>query len=389
MPISALLHLECDPVEPIDAVKHSVFTCLQWRSSNLDLMPKAGMLRFAVMYDEALENYVIKALEEAYLRGALFPVKLVAVRDDEIHLFLDSNVASSTIPAIKSLWVDVAEADQSQPWHVSFSNEAEVYTGRSDFDAWEDAKDILESYALGFEDYELPTTDHESYAGVVAEKAGNDRLVTSAKHPEPEESQRFMSFEQCLSRLASDCSATPKRKTMRPELLSMSQLSDLRDAIPLAKSLRDVCLRTIAMEGVRAIQIASLKLGSQISSPNGGRLTLPSKVRQAADKSSFALSTESFDLITEYVNESGLCAGDYLFPSVFDTSRPISPMEMQAAFQVWLADAKIKAPIAGISIIRTSAAYYFNALSSAIDWAGHHTQPRVIEYYLKTRPDAV
>lgn len=109
MPISALLHLECDPVEPIDAVKHSVFTCLQWRSSNLDLMPKADMLRFAVMYDEALENYVIKALEEAYLRGALSPVKLVAVRDDEIHLFLDSTVASSTIPAIKSLWVDVAE----------------------------------------------------------------------------------------------------------------------------------------------------------------------------------------------------------------------------------------------------------------------------------------
>jgi hypothetical protein len=159
MPISALLHLECDPVEPIEGMKHAVFSCLQWKRPNLEVMPQAAKQRFAIMYSGWLDGDVINTLERAHIFGAMSPVNLIAIHGDELRLFLDASVSSTTFPTIETLWEWVSEIDSRRPWKVIFSTAVEVSSGHSEYALWEDAKEIFDSYSLGIEPYTLPTID--------------------------------------------------------------------------------------------------------------------------------------------------------------------------------------------------------------------------------------
>ncbi|NLU00265.1 MAG: hypothetical protein GXW88_06520 [Pseudomonas lundensis] len=161
MLFSDFFHPECDPVEPHDAPNHVVFSCMQWKNPSLGVMPQAAKQRFAIMYSDPsnpLNPYVTAALERAYILGAMSAVKLIAVHEDSLYLFLDSGVSSATFQEIESLWIQVMCMSQVR-LTVDFANVNEVYSGRSDYFFWQDAKEILESYALGVEQYDLASLD--------------------------------------------------------------------------------------------------------------------------------------------------------------------------------------------------------------------------------------
>jgi hypothetical protein len=168
MPFSDFFHPECDPVEPQDALNHEVFSCLQWKTPSLKVMPQAAKQCFAVMYGSHLNPYVTAALERAYILGAMSPVKLIAVHEDSLYLFLDSGVSSATFQEIESLWEQVICMSHIR-LTVDFENVNEVHSGHSDYVFWQDAKEILESYSLGIEHYDLKALDDFADTGFIDE----------------------------------------------------------------------------------------------------------------------------------------------------------------------------------------------------------------------------
>ena len=161
MPFSDFFHPECDPVERHDAPDHVVFSCLQWKTPSLEVMPQAAKQCFAVMYGDPsnpMNPYVTAALERAYILGAMSAVKLIAVHEDSLHLFLCSGVSSTTFQEIDSLWIQVMCMSPIR-LSVDFANVDEVYSGHSDYVFWQVAKEILESCTLGIAPYDLKALD--------------------------------------------------------------------------------------------------------------------------------------------------------------------------------------------------------------------------------------
>jgi hypothetical protein len=160
MPVSVFFQLECDPVEPDDAPSHIIYSCLQWKGPNLKSLSQAYEQKFCLMYPENIDERLISALEQAYIQGAMSPVKLITAHDDHIHLFLDSTVSSSTLTAIESLWMSFCDIDPHRLYAVSFSSETDIYSGRTDYPYWSVAKGILESHVLGIMPYKSPNFDY-------------------------------------------------------------------------------------------------------------------------------------------------------------------------------------------------------------------------------------
>ena len=158
MTFTDIFHPELDPREPHDVPNHVVFSCLQWKTPSLEVMPQAAKQRFAVMCSDHLNPYVTAALERAYILGAMSPVKLIAVHEDSLRLFLDSGVSSATFQEVESLWEQVICMSHIR-LTVAFENVNEVHSGHSDYVFWQDAKEILESYSLGIEPYDLKALD--------------------------------------------------------------------------------------------------------------------------------------------------------------------------------------------------------------------------------------
>lgn len=168
MLFSEIFHPECDPIEPHDAPNHVVFRCLQWKTPSLEVMPQAAKQRFAVICSDHLNPYVTAALERAYILGAMSPVKLIAVHEDSLRLFLDSGVSSATFQEVESLWEQVICMSHIR-LTVDFENVNEVHSGHSDYVFWQDAKETLESYSLGIAPYDLKALDDFSDVGFIDE----------------------------------------------------------------------------------------------------------------------------------------------------------------------------------------------------------------------------
>jgi hypothetical protein len=142
--------------DPSGSLAYKVFGCIQSRDANLVATPHLLTQRFAVINAGAVDGDVLQMLDTALALGALSPVKLIDVRRDSLYLILDSKVASSSIAAIESLWLKVVGVGVNQRWAVHFACESEIYTGRSDYDFWPAAREILESETLGFIPHSLP-----------------------------------------------------------------------------------------------------------------------------------------------------------------------------------------------------------------------------------------
>lgn len=157
MRFSALFHPECAPIALEGVFQYVVFSALQWKTPNLDLMATAKKQRFAVLYNQPLEDmFAIETLEQAHIQGAMSGVKLVAVHKDVLRIFLSDEVAGSTFSAIEALWEPIKELELNRKLEVDFSCEHEAYSGRSDYLFLREVKEVLESNSLRIERYNIP-----------------------------------------------------------------------------------------------------------------------------------------------------------------------------------------------------------------------------------------
>ncbi|WP_430491718.1 hypothetical protein [Pseudomonas fulva] len=161
MSTPVLFHPECDPVTVVGGPDYFIYSCLQWQDQNLRVMAQAAKQTFCVMHGDYLDDRFITALERAYLRGAMAPVKLIAIHEQDLDIFLDSKVSSSSIPAIEAIWEMDTHLYSGRHYTVAFASENEIYSGRSDYPFWPVVKEIMESTSLGLSPYELPCYDED------------------------------------------------------------------------------------------------------------------------------------------------------------------------------------------------------------------------------------
>jgi hypothetical protein len=152
-----LFHPECAPVALDDGHHYVVFSALQWKDPNLEVMTKAAKQRFAVLYGQPLEErFMMETLEQAHIQGAMSGVKLISIHKNLLRIFLSDEVAGTTFHAIESLWEPIKELDLNRGLEIDFSCEHEVYSGRSDYLFWRAVKEVLESNTLGIDQYSIP-----------------------------------------------------------------------------------------------------------------------------------------------------------------------------------------------------------------------------------------
>ncbi len=121
MRFSTLFHPECAPVALDDTFHYVVLSALQWKTPNLDLLVSAGKQRFAVLYNQPLEErFAIETLEQAHIQGAMSGVKLVAVHKGVLRIFLSDEVEGATFPAIEALWEPIKELELNRRLEVDF-----------------------------------------------------------------------------------------------------------------------------------------------------------------------------------------------------------------------------------------------------------------------------
>ncbi|MFP3403427.1 hypothetical protein SB757_02180 [Pseudomonas sp. SIMBA_065] len=156
MAIADLLRLSADSLAQGDRPRFKIYSCLQWKGRNLEMMPQIAEQRFCVMYNTFLDERLITALERAYARGLVSPVKLIALHDNDLRMFLDTRTSSSTAAAMEELWKDFTDLDATRRYSVAFASEDEILSGRSDYPYLDAARVLLESSSLDLEPYEFP-----------------------------------------------------------------------------------------------------------------------------------------------------------------------------------------------------------------------------------------
>lgn len=194
---------EGDPVALDDTFQYVVLSTLQWKDANLKVMIKAAKQRFAVLYNQPLEDrFAIETLEQAHIKGAMSGVKVVAVHKDEFWLFLSNEVAAATFPAIKSLWEPIKGLDLNRRLWVHFSCEHEVYSGRSDYPFWPEVKKILESNTLGIQQYQIPVLHDCAYEISQGDDPASHQHhvdVCQLPHADPGELDQFYSTREVVA----------------------------------------------------------------------------------------------------------------------------------------------------------------------------------------------
>lgn len=167
MAIADLFRLRADSLAQSDHPPFKIYSCLQWKGRNLEMMPQIAEQRFCVMYNTYLDERLITALERAYSRGLMSPVKLIALHDNEMRMFLDTMTSSNTAATMEELWTDFTDLDATRRFSVAFASEDEILLGRSDYPYQDAARVLLESSSLGLEPSDFPDIepfDPESFS---------------------------------------------------------------------------------------------------------------------------------------------------------------------------------------------------------------------------------
>ncbi|WP_350601409.1 tyrosine-type recombinase/integrase [Pseudomonas sp. 65/3-MNA-CIBAN-0223] len=386
MPFSDIFHPECDPLEPDDAPHHMVFSCLQWKSPNLEVMPQATKQRIAVIYTQPLDqSFIIETLERAYRQDALSGVRLVGAHKDMLNIFLSNDVASSTFPAIESLWSTVKKMDRNQRLEVSFACENELYSGRSDYPFWPLAKEILEEHFLVIGEDRLPPfaleadgklTDENMESQLKTERFG---LCTS-----PTQTRRKdIPCVKCgLGSSVDNLSPKDHLKHFKPTPFNQSELEAIRQAVKRAGNLRDECLHEFLLMGLRVNALREMKAGDVLNFHSQVKVKVLSYKRRLGS-SMVVLTNNAATLITRYLEATGLSKDDFLFPSDKDNKRPISLVAMKRIFCFWLIDAVIDNPQRPLNSIRQSVTSTISSdPMTLVSNAMGHSAPEMYKYYL-------
>lgn len=140
MPISSLFRLRHSSLFqphhqspcPSSAVYSEIYSCLQWKSPNLEELPQVAEQRFCVMYNDFLDEGLINVFELAYARGMLSPIKMIALHSSDLYLILDSRVTSSTVLHMQGWWKGFTELGFIGNYRLAVTSEEEICSGRSD-----------------------------------------------------------------------------------------------------------------------------------------------------------------------------------------------------------------------------------------------------------------
>jgi hypothetical protein len=383
MIFSHLFHLESPP-ETLDGLHYAVFSCLQWKSPNLELMAQASKQRFAILYSQPLESsFVIETLEQAHIQGAMSGVKVVAVHNNSLYLFLSKEVTSITFPAIENLWTLITDVDLNQRVNVDFACENEVYSGRSDYKFWPAVKEILESNELGVAPYAMPLLSRSSEVDDVTELRFAAREIGLCASAIPAMQLVRGSYLECVM-----CSSAGRKTSSledfppEPKLLDQSELKVIGQAVKGKGNLRDSCLFALMLvEGIRPNEIRLMR-ASDLSQNACIIVRLAKSFWKTRTQ---VLSADSYALIKHYIGARGLSGDDLLFPSARDYKQPISTAVIKHVLKSWLIDENIAPRNFHLhNIERVLRLERSEAVMQSIAPKLGHTPKLMTEYYLSS-----
>lgn len=326
MPHSHLLRQECSPVETSGAIKHVVFSCLQWSGPNLETRTCAGHQRFALVYDGALDDRRIRMLERALILGALPPVTLIVDLEAGFYVFVDSAVTNGTIRPTINLWAKVMGIDQGQPWAANIFNESDLYSGKAIIPLPEQAKQVHEMYSLGINDYDLPSLDPD-----LGEE--NDGEVSDLNQLRPAHSQRPQSNVSLLiTKQLSNAAQGFQDGTHPPEKFRNSNLHALMSKTKIHE---------ITELTVRDIIYMHSAVGANLE---------PGLFRGQDDE--IDLSPMAGRVIAMYIRAKKLSETDPLFPSADGSRAAMSVCELEKIYHEWLTSDQINPMKTSVGVIR-------------------------------------
>ncbi|MCE5988833.1 site-specific integrase [Pseudomonas sp. LM20] len=255
--------------------EYQILSCLQWRTESLHSLEIATRQKFAILSKGDLEQNVIDLAERAHSVGALSPVNLIAVEEDQIYLFLGSDVASTTIATVESLW------NKDEPWAIRLMSADELANVDSDLDFWPDAQEILQSHELGLSEFK--TTEEE--------------LLAYSPPMEP------------------SLSADDGREFSKPDVL------------------RDLCIHALLSHGIRKGEILSMTVREYHSLVRGDFPTI--KSGSGNKPVPVEISTQTANLLSEHIANMNSTENQYLFPSRRDSSRHIAFHNLFQVYASW------------------------------------------------------
>lgn len=259
---------------------YSMLSCLQWKTENLDSMAIAAKQTFAIVGNDELDQSVIDLVERAHSLGALSPVNLIAVEEDQIYLFLGSGVASTTIPTVESLWNKAVNMNKDKPWAIRLMSVDELANDDSDLGFWPGAKETFQSHELGLSEFKTTLEELLSYS--------------------PPE-------ELSPSAAVSECS--------------------------MPEDLRNLCIHALLLNGVRKGEIMDMTVSDfhslerrdyQMIKSGSGNNPVPVEI-----------SDHTAGLLAQHIANLKLTENQYLFSSWRDPSRHIAPHSLYQFYAAW------------------------------------------------------
>lgn len=326
MPHSHLLRQECAPIETSDAIKHVVFSCLQWSGPNLETRTYAGHQRFALVYDGALDDRRIRMLERALILGALPPVTLIVDLESGFYVFVDSAVTNGTIRTTIELWAKVMGIDQGQPWVANIFSETDLYSGKAIIPLPEQAKQVHEAYSLGINDYILPSLDPD-----LGEK--NVGEVSDLNQQRPAHPQRSQSnVSPLITKQLSNGAQGFKDGTHPPEKFRNSNLHVL---------ISKTKIHEITELTVRDVIYMHSAVGANLE---------PGLFRGQDDE--IGLPPMAGRVIAMYIRAKKLPETSPLFPSADGSGVPMSVSDLEKIYYGWLTLDRINPLMTSVGVIR-------------------------------------
>jgi hypothetical protein len=161
--------------------------------------------------------------------------------------------ASSSVAAIESLWLNVVGVGINQRWEVHLACESEIYTGRSDYDFWQAAREILESETLGFipnllpvqgnpitEDHRIPHSKVQCYLSYIQARSGHRDAKTLDPYLHTFEAF-FNSCDSYSAQMVGRCLNEPESHQNEPSRWAHMECARCGNAmIPLRSKLTDM-----------------------------------------------------------------------------------------------------------------------------------------------------
>lgn len=132
MNYSNLFHTEHDESTSIGNIgrgsHYSVLSMPQWIDVDRELAKsgEARIQRFAVIWDEDHDTRIIKVLEQAHLKGLIYPVRFIGERKGYLTILVDAEFYARHDKKIKdyeSYWRKIVEISIDDCWEVEVSSE--------------------------------------------------------------------------------------------------------------------------------------------------------------------------------------------------------------------------------------------------------------------------